>query len=650
MSLAANAPQFDRSFDDIYRELLERIPRYNPQWTNYNEGDPGITLLQLFAWLTEMTLHRMNDVPRATYLKFAELLALELTPARPAGVHLVFTPKAGQVASVIPAQSRYSGQGGADTVIFETTQPLGVISAAPAALVVFAGGTIVPLPLPALPTVVPFWPLGRSPATGDALYFGFTPNPATTTPFPQAMSFLAVQPAALAAGQLQQVGSQDQDLVPPATLVWEYLDDPSIDLWQPLSTFRDDTVALTHDGYIQIEGPQDIRPQVPPALQARFPAPLYWIRVRLDQGAYPSGRAPQLDFLLPNAVEAVNLVTEAAYTLGTSDGQAGQAFTFPDSPVDPASLQIAVTPAGGTTDNGWTAIDDLLAAGPDDKNYFLNSTAGTVSFGDGANGYIPSAGSEIVATVWRHGGGKAGNSVAAGAVTTMVSQIAGIDSVINPRAAAGGADEESIDDFIQHAPDRLRSSDSRAVTAGDFERIATEIDGIAMAKAIGGRHPDYPNVSVPGALTVFVVADSSALPPVPSAEAIRGVCNALDPARLLTTEVYVAPATFIEARIEARILVTPTASLDQVRLDALARLNAYLNPLNRDFGETISGAAIYACLFGANAERTIRSVDNLLIYVNNRQVDPGAAVPIGSDAVFFPGTHLIVVRPDMSSG
>ena len=93
MPLETHEPTFDRAFDDIYADLRSRIPRYNPAWTNYNDSDPGITLLQLFSWLAETTLHRMNGLPRKNYLKFAQLLGLQLRPARPATVSLAFTAK-----------------------------------------------------------------------------------------------------------------------------------------------------------------------------------------------------------------------------------------------------------------------------------------------------------------------------------------------------------------------------------------------------------------------------------------------------------------------------------------------------------------------------------------------------------------------------
>ena len=64
----------DRTFDDIKNEAIRLIPRYCPEWTNHNESDPGITLIELFSWMTEMTLYRLNKVPAKTYLSMLELI------------------------------------------------------------------------------------------------------------------------------------------------------------------------------------------------------------------------------------------------------------------------------------------------------------------------------------------------------------------------------------------------------------------------------------------------------------------------------------------------------------------------------------------------------------------------------------------------
>lgn len=68
----------DRSFDDLMKEVHSLIPIYNKEWTNFNPSDPGITLLELFAWLSEMVIYRTNQVPEENYRKFLELIGIEL--------------------------------------------------------------------------------------------------------------------------------------------------------------------------------------------------------------------------------------------------------------------------------------------------------------------------------------------------------------------------------------------------------------------------------------------------------------------------------------------------------------------------------------------------------------------------------------------
>jgi hypothetical protein len=535
-------------------------------------------------------------------------------------------------------------------------------------MVVAADGSVVKIDPPAVPPGPPVYPLGRDPHAGDALYLGFKPNPNNLRPFPAKMRFLALKPAADTSGVPQRVGEQNRDLVPPVDLVWEFRPKKDQDVWERLNVFSDGTVAFMRDGYVDVAGPPAIEPSVPDAVKVLVGEEHYWIRVRLDQNSYPAGRAPKLEYFLPNSVDAVNLVTEGEQTgrLGVSNGRAEQYFDFPERPVEPDSLRLEVRTDGVA--QVWKRVDDFFASGRaepaadegavdkqgngersdegQDEVFVLDATAGRVRFGDGERGRIPPAGAEIVATLWRHGGGAAGNQVGPGAVTTMVTQVAGIERVTNVRAATGGADEEDLDTFIKQAPAHLLSGD-RAVTARDFESLALSIDGVKKARALGGRHPDFPDAQVPGAVTVLVVPDSDALPPKPSAELIRSVCQVFESARLITTEVYAAAPRFLEVRVEARIFAAPEAAFDQVATDARQRLDDFLNPRNRQFGEDVSPAALFAQLFGRPGTDTqVRSVEDLLIYVDGRQHDARRPVAVPPDAIVYPGSHLIVVRGD----
>jgi len=80
----------DRTFQDLVDEAIRLIPQYCPEWTNFNPSDPGITLIELFAWMMEMVLYRLNRVPDKNYLAFLNLLGIRLRPAQPASAILTF--------------------------------------------------------------------------------------------------------------------------------------------------------------------------------------------------------------------------------------------------------------------------------------------------------------------------------------------------------------------------------------------------------------------------------------------------------------------------------------------------------------------------------------------------------------------------------
>ena len=74
----------DRSYAQLRDELIARIPVYAPQWTDHHPSDPGITLIELFAFLGENLLYRFNQIPDATKIAFLDLLGVQLLPATPA--------------------------------------------------------------------------------------------------------------------------------------------------------------------------------------------------------------------------------------------------------------------------------------------------------------------------------------------------------------------------------------------------------------------------------------------------------------------------------------------------------------------------------------------------------------------------------------
>lgn len=125
---------------DLVDEARKRIVRYCPEWTEYNVSDPGITLIELFAWMTEQIIYRLNLTPRKNYVKFLEMLGITLAPPASATTPLTFylsTPfplrpgdPTGPATAVIPGNFQVATVTPPDgeAVIFTTDQALAIVS------------------------------------------------------------------------------------------------------------------------------------------------------------------------------------------------------------------------------------------------------------------------------------------------------------------------------------------------------------------------------------------------------------------------------------------------------------------------------------------------------------------------------------------
>ena len=90
----------DRRYQDLVTEALARIPVHNPEWTNFNKSDPGVTLIELFAFLTENLLYRANQIPERNRRKFLQLLGVPLQPSASAVGLVSFTNDRGPLEPI----------------------------------------------------------------------------------------------------------------------------------------------------------------------------------------------------------------------------------------------------------------------------------------------------------------------------------------------------------------------------------------------------------------------------------------------------------------------------------------------------------------------------------------------------------------------
>src|SRR3954452_835935 len=100
--MPVDPPAIDlRSYDDLVADALARIPVHNPEWTNFNESDPGVTLLELYAFLTESITYRANLIPERNRVRYLQLLGIARQTAKAArGIVSFGMPRGGDRATL----------------------------------------------------------------------------------------------------------------------------------------------------------------------------------------------------------------------------------------------------------------------------------------------------------------------------------------------------------------------------------------------------------------------------------------------------------------------------------------------------------------------------------------------------------------------
>ena len=386
--------------------------------------------------------------------------------------------------------------------------------------------------------------------------------------------------------------------------------------------------------------------------ESPVPFELSWFRGRL---AAARDEPPQVVRLLPNTVGATAAVTRFEEVLGTSNGLGSQTFRLSRTPIlvdatrQPPSPELTIEVRPDTEDVDWVAVSDFFGQDANASVYILNAGDGTIVFGDGLHGRMPVAGSRIVASRYRYGGGAIGNAGPA-TITALKSSVPNVDGVTNFRASGGGADAESLEEAKLRAPHDLRHRE-RAVTAEDFADLAKETPGVRIQRAfalpltraevvVGSSPPRFELVEdQPGAVTMVVLPENKEETPQPTEDQLRLVCEHLNGRRLITTEVYVTGPRYVQiTALEAEVFVGRQADLKAVQ-DALAsRLLKYFHPLWG--GENGRGWPFGQDIFFGHVYRQLLAVPDVT-RVQCLTITPAAGTEVCDDYIAIPDGALV---------
>jgi predicted phage baseplate assembly protein len=446
----------DRTFQDLVSEARMRITQSCPEWTEHNVSDPGITLIELFAWMTEMLIYRLNRVPDKLHVTLLDLLDIHLAGPSAAKTSLRFRMAApGTEPVTIAGGTTEVGTlrtASDESVVFGVDEDFTIPAERPSAYLISRPPRLKDVGLAegvARPPGADRLPFSQPPEPGDALFLGFEPS----------LARLLVE-VEIEVSEARGAGIDPDD--PP--LAWEV--SQADDRWLPCEVLEDLTGGFNL-------GSGTVLLQLPPTSGATDLLGLrrHWLRCRvsdLTRSGLPGSaytHAPEILSITAVAVGALLPATHAAHVrgeaLGTSDGTPGQTFRLQSAPVlklGPGETLEVLEP-GAERWTAWEARDSFADSGRDDPHFVLDEVSGEIALGpairekDGAwaqAGAVPPKGSVLRFTRYRYGGGQAGN-VAARTLNVLRAPVAGIDTVTNPQPGTGGVDAESLPHARQRA-------------------------------------------------------------------------------------------------------------------------------------------------------------------------------------------------------
>jgi len=566
----------DRRFDDLVEDLIARIPAHTPEWTNPRLGDPGRTLIELFAWMGDALLYRANLIPERQRLVFLKLLGMGLKPALPARgiVSLSYAKETELSASVLAPQGQLKG-----ALPFETLGETTVLPIAGEAYIkrrlshaelakksevltglarihrikgalkayetmpVFAGGR-------AVPEGVDVFAKSADRALWIALFAPRAPQPEDQETVNGAakaamgggdaglpnLLCVGLVPALKAPQLFEQVSAPAQ--VP---VMWEMTTQGRSKFatdYLTLGVEADTSQGLAQAGVLRLKLPDEkfiwappndvgTNPSagvgdVPPRLDDpdRAARLIGWLRLRPKTGEQVQHL--NLTWLAINAVEIDQRVTVAGRVLGVSSGAGAQTFALPIGSVDATTLSIQVEESGRGY-QPWYRVDDLAAistnpnAAREAQAYELDAEAGTLRFGDGVRGRVPEREMRIRLASGRFGGGRAGN-LPAGSIAELSARLidgraAPAIKVNQPLALSGGEDAETLALAEKRIPALLRHRD-RAVTEADYRRLCFEAPAIDVGRVevLPRFKPRDRRFGVPGVVSVMALPQAPLAP------------------------------------------------------------------------------------------------------------------------------------------
>jgi hypothetical protein len=622
---------FARRFGELLEIGRAQLPALAPEWSDHNAHDPGITLIELLAWVAEAQLYALSPRPRRDErIAYAALLGLAVAGPRPARGSIWSDRGDPRSPAATFAHSRVIPADAVVQVIDAETptfRPTHRLLWAPGRIVRLetrlGGGRTIDHTVTNERGGVAFLPLGEDAGRRDVLAMTFECRDDHGL-------FGARRPDAK--GALWSIGVRAAAPVGSAAAVAAAAE-PEAACHSPLQATivaggervpvvvaADSTAGLLRTGALLLD--LEAVPGSPRELTLELHA----------AGGLP--RPPRLLRIEPNIVpveQGRTVERELHVATGLPDWRfeldvPGLRFAAGEEPL---TLDVD-EPAARTV---WRRCDRLAERGPGERVYELDAAAGTVTFGNGVNGRIPAAGAQVLAT-YAVCDGEAGR-----VARNRRWRVAGFEGVfgVNHDAVAGGAAPSSSIDLRRDGRRRAREEHA-LVSAPDLVAAAEALPLLEVARAwVLPPHPRAPSTGTVTLVAMRSRPDGSEPARVPETPRWLAAVRRRLVARMpLGTRLAVAGPRYVDVSIRARLLAAPGRDPATVEAAARRQLARRLAPVETAAGDAprrpgvaVSRRDVAAWLRAVDG---VREVVELRLRRTARQQDE-SEVPVPGDGL-----------------
>lgn len=648
------------TFEEMMEKAKNRIAACYPEWTDFNYHDPGITLVELFAWLKEIQQYELNHISEAHMEKYLNLLGTQVHHRQGARA-FVCTKTENPVR--VPAGTRLEAPG----VFFETEEE----QILPGAFVKCAFGmtdrkvSFINREQLTLGHTLEFYPFGKEALTGTRFFLGFS----DPLPVGEKLSLTCW------IGESREIprNPAEEDTIPLANLRYTFWNG---ECYQPLEIVKDETFGFLFDGRLLFRLPGEMKEREVDGEKG------YFLRVELKDSQYDM--PPVLKFLDCNTLQVCQKETVCAFlaakkeqtgdgkrcliishglceegemqvfcrkkglyqeiqireisydsgqacayiepeitqeeweegsfyvqassgedwyrshrTLGVGKGFPNEVFYLDDEQTLVEDMELLVEqPEQPEVYRKWERRKNFSHSGPEDCHYCVDSVRGKIIFGDSIHGMAPE-GKVILVSYSRVLG--AGGNVKANKIQHFVSGAFSHIPTVNPQDAAGGCEEESISKAFSRIRKELTEA-RNMVTTEDYEQAVKKTPGLRIesCRALVGEGDDENEI------LLVVKPLSPDMRPRLTPAITENIRQYLEPKRMLGVKLRILSPVYGKIAVYLEVMTRPQYQGAQRQIEQT--VEEYITPCKKEFGGQISYSGLYGCIDRLNCVLGIRSL------------------------------------------